>query len=323
MIFMNFDKKFKIFLEVAEVLNKHGIIPTLYGSLGLYRLVGQLDEIDDIDIVIPEIYAKEKLNELINIMEDIGYKQDKTFPHEFFKDKEQIGFELEEELKEFAGVDLDNYKITKVNNAEFRELSLSDYLKFYSKALKERENKIRKTKTKIEVLEKLLKHKKENNFAFIDSQNAHKGTKKDLGWGIDWTRFRVYLKHKYSVTNAYLFIGFIPEHNDIYDELQKAGFVLKFKPVLPNEDKGVKGNVDADLVLQAMIDYKDYDKAVLVSSDGDFYSLARYLYDNKKLAAVLSPCRRKCSSLLRKSAKDMMVYMDKLEGKLAKRKGTA
>lgn len=164
---------------------------------------------------------------------------------------------------------------------------------------------------------------KENNFAFIDSQNVYKGIQRDLGWQLDWSRFRVYLKHKYDVATAYLFIGFIPEHNDIYDELQKAGFVLKFKPVLPNGKDGVKGNVDADLVLQAMTDYPNYDKAVLVSSDGDFYSLTRYLYDNNKLLAVLSPHRKTCSSLLRKSAKDKMVYMDKLENKLSKRKSTA
>ena len=164
---------------------------------------------------------------------------------------------------------------------------------------------------------------KENNFAFIDSQNVYKGTRRDLGWALDWDRFRVYLKHKYDITNAYLFIGFMPEHNDIYDELQKAGFILKFKPVLSNGEDGVKGNVDADLVLQAMIDYPNYDKALIVSSDEDFYSLARHLYDNKKLLAVLSPHHKTCSSLLRKSAKDKMVYMDNLRGKLAKRKSTA
>lgn len=164
---------------------------------------------------------------------------------------------------------------------------------------------------------------KENNFAYIDSQNVYKGTKRDLGWEIDWVRFRAYLQHKYRVTQAYLFIGFMPEHNDIYDGLQKAGFILKFKPVLPNGEGGVKGNIDADLVLQTMIDYPHYDKAVLVSSDGDFYSLARYLNDNKKLSAVLSPYRKTCSVLLRKSAKDKMVYMDTLQEKLAKRKGTA
>ncbi|MBI5306029.1 NYN domain-containing protein [Candidatus Wolfebacteria bacterium] len=164
---------------------------------------------------------------------------------------------------------------------------------------------------------------KENNYAFIDSQNVYKGTRRDLGWELDWSRYHVYLKHKYQVTKAYLFIGFMPEHNDIYDELQQAGFILKFKPVLPNGKDGVKGNIDADLVLQAMIDYQNYDKAVIVSSNGDFYSLVRYLYDNKKILAVLSPHRKTCSSLLRKSAKDKMVYMDKLKNKLSKRKSTA
>lgn len=162
-----------------------------------------------------------------------------------------------------------------------------------------------------------------SNYAFVDSQNVYQGTKRDLKWMIDWNRFRKYLRDKYRVTKAYLFIGFMPEHNDIYDELQQAGFILKFKPVLPNGEKGVKGNVDADLVLQAMIDYQNYDKAVLVSSDGDFYSLARHLYDNQKLEAVLSPHRKTCSSLLRKSAKDTMVYMDNLEDKIGKRKSTA
>ncbi|PIS04917.1 MAG: hypothetical protein COT81_03945 [Candidatus Buchananbacteria bacterium CG10_big_fil_rev_8_21_14_0_10_42_9] len=166
-------------------------------------------------------------------------------------------------------------------------------------------------------------HKKENNFAFIDSQNVYKGTKRDLGWEIDWQRFRTYLLHKYRVTRAYLFIGFLPEHNDMYDELQQAGFVLKFKPVLPNGKDGVKGNVDADLVLQAMIDFNNYDNAILVTSDGDFYSLARYLYDNNKLAAVLSPHSKTCSSLLRKSAKEKMRYLYFLKEKLAKRKSTA
>ncbi|MDP3764606.1 MAG: NYN domain-containing protein [bacterium] len=164
--------------------------------------------------------------------------------------------------------------------------------------------------------------KKENNYAFIDSQNVYKGIQ-SLGWALDWLRFRIYLAEKYKVKTAYLFIGFIPEHNDLYDELQKAGFVLKFKPVLPDGKGGVKGNIDADLVLQAMIDYPNYDKAILVTSDGDFYSLARYLYDNKKLSAVLSPHIKTCSSLLRKSAKEKMFYMDTLSQKLGKRKSTA
>lgn len=44
-----------------------------------------------------------------------------------------------------------------------------------------------------------------------------------------------------------------------------------------------KGNVDAELVLQAMIDYRDYERAVIVTSDGDFACLVRYLYEEGKL----------------------------------------
>ena len=56
-----------------------------------------------------------------------------------------------------------------------------------------------------------------NNYAFIDSQNVYRGIQA-LGWQIDWFFFRVYLEEKYSVLVAYLFIGFIPEHNDLYTE---------------------------------------------------------------------------------------------------------
>jgi uncharacterized LabA/DUF88 family protein len=116
--------------------------------------------------------------------------------------------------------------------------------------------------------------KKEAVFAFIDSNNLNLGIK-SLGWKLDFKKFRIYLREKYNVSTAYLFIGYLPTHQDLYSSLQKAGFVLIFKPTLPDEDGNVKSNVDADLVLQAMVDYKNYDKVVIVSSDRDFYSLVK------------------------------------------------
>jgi len=162
----------------------------------------------------------------------------------------------------------------------------------------------------------------QKNYAFIDSQNLHRGIKA-LGWEVDWTRLRIYLEEKYHVTTAYLFIGYIAEHNDLYDHLQKAGFILEFKPVLPKGKGEVKGNVDADMVLKAILEYEDYDKAVIVSSDGDFYSLVRHLYDHQKLEVVLSPYHKTCSSLLKKTAKERLVYMDNLQKKIGKKKSTA
>lgn len=157
--------------------------------------------------------------------------------------------------------------------------------------------------------------KQENNFAFIDSQNLNLGIK-SLGWKLSHRRFRIYLKEKYKVSTAYLFIGYIPSNQDLYSSLQEAGYVLIFKPTLLDKNGEVKGNVDADLVLQAMVDYEKYDKAVIVTSDGDFYSLVKYLYKNNKLGCVMSPYVKTCSVLLKKTAREKIVFMDNLRKKL-------
>ncbi|HVM73353.1 MAG TPA: NYN domain-containing protein [Candidatus Paceibacterota bacterium] len=164
--------------------------------------------------------------------------------------------------------------------------------------------------------------RKQNNYAFIDGQNTHKGVQ-SLGWKIDWFRFRIYLREKYHVEVAYVFIGFMVQHNALYEHLQKAGFILKFKPVLPDRNGKPKGNVDADLVLQAMLDYSSYDQAVLVSSDGDFYSLVEHWYSTDKLKMVLSPYIKTCSTLLKKTAKEKIIYLDTVRPKISQKKSTA
>ncbi len=164
---------------------------------------------------------------------------------------------------------------------------------------------------------------KASNYAFIDSQNLNLGIKK-LGWKLDYQKFRIYLKEKYGVKKAYIFVGFIALNQKLYDSLQEAGFLLKFKPTIPDAHGKIKGNVDADLVLQAVLNSKDYDKAVIVSSDGDFYSLVQYLYEAEKLEAVLSPDMKNCSSLLKQTAKEKIQFMNDLRGKLEyKKKSTA
>ncbi|MEK7658329.1 MAG: NYN domain-containing protein [Patescibacteria group bacterium] len=158
---------------------------------------------------------------------------------------------------------------------------------------------------------------KENNFAYIDSQNLNLGVK-SMGWNLDFKRFRIYLKEKYGVSKAYIFIGFVPGNQNLYNALQEYGYVLVFKPVILGDDKEPKGNIDADLVLKAMIDLHEniFDKAVIITSDGDFYSLVEYFYEKNKFKTVISPNRKKCSSILRKSGKEKMIYLDNLKQKL-------
>jgi len=166
---------------------------------------------------------------------------------------------------------------------------------------------------------------KENNFAYIDGQNLNLGIK-SMGWDLDFRKFRIYLKEKYGVSKAYYFVGFVAGNQRLYDALQEYGYILNFKPTILGDDKKPKGNIDADLVLRAMLDLHEnsFDKALIITSDGDFYSLVGYFYSKNKLKVVISPNKKKCSSLLRKSGKERMIYLDNLKGKLEyKRKSTA
>ena len=113
--------------------------------------------------------------------------------------------------------------------------------------------------------------KKPRTHAYIDGNNLHKGIQ-EMGWKLDYKRFRVFLKEKYGVDEAFYFIGLIPANKELYNSLQRWGYELVFKETLPNGEGEVKGNCDAELVLHAVSEFYQgqYEKAVLVSSDGDF-----------------------------------------------------
>lgn len=136
---------------------------------------------------------------------------------------------------------------------------------------------------------------KETNYAFIDSQNLNLGIKSQ-GWELDYGKFRIYLKNKYNIQKAYLFIGQVKGNEKLYKHLIRQGYELVYKPTTQYMVDGkvtVKGNVDAELVLYAAAKaYKHYDKAVIVSGDGDFHCLAEFLLEKNKLAYILVPNRR-------------------------------
>lgn len=161
--------------------------------------------------------------------------------------------------------------------------------------------------------------KETNNYAFIDSQNLNLGIQ-NLGWKLDYKKFRVYLSEKYEVSRVYMFIGFVASNQGLYDRLQEAGFIIRFKPTIPDNHGMIKGNVDANIVLHCLIDIDVYGRAVIISSDGDFYSLVEYLYEKDKLETVLSPNREECSSLLKQTAKEKINFMKNLQYKLEYKK---
>lgn len=156
------------------------------------------------------------------------------------------------------------------------------------------------------------------NYAFIDSQNLNLSVQ-DQGWNLDFKRFKVYLKDKFNVTKVFLFLGYVATNESLYTRLQEYGYILIFKPTLTLSNGRVKGNIDAELVLHTMLEYSNYDKAVIATGDGDFHCLIEYLIKQNKLERLIIPNRRKYSSLLRKFASDM-IFMNDLKGKLEYKK---
>ncbi|MCX6812062.1 MAG: NYN domain-containing protein [Candidatus Berkelbacteria bacterium] len=146
-------------------------------------------------------------------------------------------------------------------------------------------------------------------YAFIDSQNLNLGTRNDLfrgkkkiysGWQLDFQKFRIYLKDKFRVSKAFIFIGKIKGNEELYKRLKSFEYELIFKPTTKDHEGKPKGNIDAELVLySAAIEFPNYDKTVVVSGDGDFYCLYEYLVGKKKLLRIIIPNRLSESSLLR------------------------
>jgi len=160
---------------------------------------------------------------------------------------------------------------------------------------------------------------KKNNYAFIDSQNLNLAIK-NQGWILDFGRFRRYLADKYQVRKAFIFIGYMAGNQSLYSYLQENGYHLIFKPTLVLPNGNVKGNVDAELVLHTMIEYNNYEKAIIVSGDGDFYCLVEYLIKQNKLMKLLVPDMYHYSSLLRKFCNRDIAFLSNLSGKLNKLK---
>ncbi len=157
------------------------------------------------------------------------------------------------------------------------------------------------------------------NYAVIDGQNLYFGIK-GLGWKLDYKRLFVHLQETYGVKHAYIFLGYLDEQKPLYEYLSNCGFKIIFKEVAKDGDGKPKGNVDVDLTLHTVLKMDEYEKVILITSDGDFAPLVEYFLSEKKLRAVISPKRSLCSWLLRKYAKGKVDYLYKEKYVLEKKK---
>ncbi len=134
---------------------------------------------------------------------------------------------------------------------------------------------------------------------YIDGNNLHRAAT-ELGFKIDYKKFRGWLRQKYSPMNVYLFIGLVPTRIKFYEHLQESGYVLIFKQTI-SIGGTIKGNCDAELVLKVVSDFytKSFASCTLITGDGDFGCLVEFLKEREVIQRVLSPDENKCSFLLR------------------------
>jgi len=155
--------------------------------------------------------------------------------------------------------------------------------------------------------------KKKSNLAFIDGQNLYLGTMQN-NWAVDYRKFRIYLRDKYHVEEAYYFLGYIDEEErELYNNLQKAGFIVCFREHSVALKAAKKGNVDTDIVFEAMkslIENDKFRKILLISGDGDYKKLVDYLIKKKRFERILFPNKQFASSLYNRLAPNFFDYLE-------------
>ena len=172
-----------------------------------------------------------------------------------------------------------------------------------------------------------------NNYAFIDGANLHY-TYENKDWRVDYQKLLDYLNKKFGVIIAHYFIGKTPSNKPISNKLSSYDYNIKLKDpswydteeemcphcgeiVKPSEER-YKADVDSYLTLQVMSDINNFDKAVLITSDGDFDELVKRLVRQDKLRMVFAPCKEGCSKLLKRAAVDKIAFIDEYRADLEK-----
>lgn len=160
---------------------------------------------------------------------------------------------------------------------------------------------------------------KNNTIAFIDGQNLYMGTQHN-DWKVDYAKLRVYLHNKYHVSEAYYHLGFVNEENQsLYNNLQKAGFIISFRDHSSVLEAKKKGNVDTDIVFEVMktlVERSDVGKILIISGDGDYKRLVTYLVEKNKLAKILFPNKNFASSLYKSLPSKYYDYLDSVYKKI-------
>lgn len=184
-------------------------------------------------------------------------------------------------------------------------------------------------------------HMKKPAYAFIDASNLFYGGEKSLGWKIDYKKLIKYIKRKYLVKKVFYYGGVelngfpysILDKKPInlnklitylngkkpidkkpiqrikfYLKLAEFGYLLKLKPVKifrePDGRISKKANCDVDMTFDLMRYINEYSSVLILSGDGDFAIVLKYLINIGKKVTVLARGERTAKEIKQLAGKN-------------------
>ena len=163
----------------------------------------------------------------------------------------------------------------------------------------------------------LKKYIKGRTYVFIDASNIIYGASHN-GWRMDFEKLIKYLKTRYDANKVFYYAGLDPENKKqlgFYEKLQEFGYILRLVPLKVFSDGTRKGDVDSRMTFEIMKYFGTYNRAVILTGDGDYYWVLEYLIQNKKQVFIISFAKRTAPEL-KKLAKEDFAHLGNLRHQL-------
>ncbi|MDD4990436.1 MAG: NYN domain-containing protein [Candidatus Pacebacteria bacterium] len=145
---------------------------------------------------------------------------------------------------------------------------------------------------------------------FIDASNIY-FSQKTMGWRVDFKKLLEYFKTNADISKVIFYAAINPENlkeRKFHDFLEIIGYSVRHKEVkfIKDQKDNIhrghnKGNIDVDLTIDAVHFRDSYETFILLSGDGDFESLIKYLKAYKKRCIVISAKKHIAIELIRQA----------------------
>jgi uncharacterized LabA/DUF88 family protein len=163
---------------------------------------------------------------------------------------------------------------------------------------------------------------KKTTYAFVDASNIIYRDTDENPWKIDLQKLIKYLRERFEVGRVFYYGG-IDNRNEtqvkLYKKLEDWGYELRLNPVKKfvniRGEFYTKADVDSRMTFEMMKYLSEYDRAVVLTGDGDFEWVLEYLLGNKEKIWLLASPGKTAKELKKLVGRDF-ANLDNLRGQL-------